>query len=300
MTIQFYCPKCDTIIAFDEKYAGKKAHCTTCSQPFIIPSKSGETAEKIKLKVEKMDPVPGFYRAVFIDSWKLFFDSENAASLVFVIAIVCFKFFLGTGVCCMAFISHVVVWGWLLSFYLNIIYETALEADGLPQIYLGTSITFFWHIIKPFFIFLFTMFVVQMPFIIALAVLQEKGLTIQNMWEAHTGPHLLLQILFIFSLLLFPIAILTTAVGKDITMLLRPDYLLVPVFKAFASYITVFLLLAAAAVLETQATQFHLGKASPMLQVGRLAINLAVQVLAIIAMRSIGLFYRHYSCNFRW
>ncbi len=300
MTIQFYCPNCDAIIAFEEKYAQKKAHCTTCNQHFIIPSKSGETAEKIKLKVEKMDPVPGFYRAVFVDSWKLFFDSENAASLVFVIAIVCFKFFLGTGVCCMAFISHVVVWGWLLSFYLNIIYETALEADGLPQIYLGTSITFFWHIIKPFFIFLFTMFVVQMPFIIALAVLQEKGLTIQNMWEAHTGSHLLLQILFIFSLLLFPMAILTTAVGKDITMLLRPDYLLVPVFKAFASYITVFLLLAAAAILETQATQFHLGKASPMLQVGRLAINLAVQILAIIAMRSIGLFYRHYSCNFRW
>ncbi|MHC4682343.1 MAG: hypothetical protein ACYTEK_27090 [Planctomycetota bacterium] len=28
--------------------------------------------------------------------------------------------------------------------------------------------------------------------------------------------------------------------------------------------------------------------------------NLAVQVTAIIAMRSIGLFYRHYSCYFPW
>ncbi|MHC4541398.1 MAG: hypothetical protein ACYS74_16720, partial [Planctomycetota bacterium] len=28
--------------------------------------------------------------------------------------------------------------------------------------------------------------------------------------------------------------------------------------------------------------------------------NLAVQATAIIAMRSIGLFYRHYSCYFPW
>jgi hypothetical protein len=31
---------------------------------------------------------------------------------------------------------------------------------------------------------------------------------------------------------------------------------------------------------------------------GNLAVNLAVQVVAIIAMRSIGLFYRHYDCYF--
>ena len=32
--------------------------------------------------------------------------------------------------------------------------------------------------------------------------------------------------------------------------------------------------------------------------VSNLAVNLAVQVVAIIAMRSIGLFYRHYACYF--
>ena len=32
----------------------------------------------------------------------------------------------------------------------------------------------------------------------------------------------------------------------------------------------------------------------------QLGLNLAVQVLAIIAMRSIGLFYKHYQCYLRW
>jgi hypothetical protein len=31
-----------------------------------------------------------------------------------------------------------------------------------------------------------------------------------------------------------------------------------------------------------------------------LALNLAVQVAAIFAMRSIGLLYRHYACYFKW
>jgi len=29
-------------------------------------------------------------------------------------------------------------------------------------------------------------------------------------------------------------------------------------------------------------------------------MNLGLQVVAIIAMRAIGLFYRHYTCYFQW
>jgi hypothetical protein len=31
-----------------------------------------------------------------------------------------------------------------------------------------------------------------------------------------------------------------------------------------------------------------------------LSVNLLVQLLAIFSMRSIGLFYRHYICYFKW
>ncbi len=297
MTIQFYCPNCDSLIAFDSKHAGKRARCLTCGQVLIIPSKDHEKPKKIGPEREKSEPTPGFYRAVFLDSCKIFFDPENATSLLFVIAAVCFKFFLGKAICCMNYISYVVVWGWLLGFYLNIIYETAFEIDKLPEIFLGTSITFLWYIIKPFLTFFFTMFAVQLPFVITLILLQDRGITYENMWQAHTGLHLLLQALFIFGLFLFPMAVLTTAVGNDIT-LLRPDYILVPVLKAPLPYTIVVALLVAACVVEMQTTQYD--GSAPLITAANLAINLAIQVIAIIAMRSIGLFYRHYSCHLPW
>jgi len=301
MTIKFYCPSCDSLIAFDSRHAGKRARCTTCGQIFVIPSRDDEKPEKLEPEPEKTEPLPGFYRAVFLDSWKIFFKSENATSLVFVAAVVCFKFFLSPVMCC-GYITFYVVWGWLLAFYLNIIYETAFEIEQLPQIRFATSTTlgevaYLWYIIKPFLVFLYTMFIVQLPFIIALALLEDKDLTYDNMWQAQTGFHLLLQVLFIFGLFLFPMAVLTTAVGRDIT-LLRPDYILLPLFRAFMPYLVVVALLVAACVLEMQTTQYDYSDFA--ITARRLALNLAVQVIAIIAMRSIGLFYRHYSCHFKW
>jgi hypothetical protein len=297
MTIKFYCPNCAALIAFDSKHIGKRARCLTCGQIFMIPSKDDETPKKVKPEPEKADPVPGFYHAVFVDTWKIFINPPNTPSLVFVIAVVCFKFFLACEVCC-GYLAFFVGWGWLLGFYLNIIYETAFEIDTLPEIYLGTSFTFLWYIIKPFAIFFFTMAAVQLPFIIALLLLKDKGLTPTNMWDTQTGFHLLLQALFVLGLFLFPIAILTAAVGQDFIMLLRPDYLIAPVFRAFVPYLTAVALLVLASFLETQTAQY--GRLPFMALASRLGLNLAVQVLAIIAMRSIGLFYRHYSCYLRW
>ena len=302
MSIKFHCPNCGAIIAFPGKHAGKRAKCLKCGQLLIIPQESGVIPEKVKAEPEsKGDPVPGFYRAVFIDSWKIFFNPQNVNSLVLVIAFVCFKFFLAKA-CCMNYLSFVIVWGWLLAFYLNIIYETAFEIDILPQIEFSTSeigggVAYLLYIVKPFIIFLYTMCIVQLPFVIALIILQDKGLTYENMWEAQTSLNLLLQTLLIFGLFLFPAAILTTAVGKSLT-LLRPDYLLAPILKAPLPYLLVVAWLVAAAMLENQTVQFK--GASLAITSADLGLNLAVQVVALIAMRSIGLFYRHYSCYFKW
>ena len=296
MTIQFFCPNCNEIIGFADKHSGKRARCTNCGQLFIIPTENYKKPKKVELPKEKGEPMPGFYRAVFVNNWKLFFDSENVTSLVFVIAAVCFKFFSSRSCCC-GFVTNYAVWGWLLGFYLNIIYETAFEIEKLPEIYLGTSITFVWYIIKPLFLFSITMAVVQLPFIITLILLKDEGLTFENIRQAEFGFRLLLQVLFILGLFLFPIAILTTAIGKDITMF-RPDYFLGPVFKAFVPYVVTVLLLIAAALLETQTTQYT--GSGLLTTAGHLAMNFAVQIVAIIAMRSIGLFYRHYNCHLAW
>jgi len=103
--------------------------------------------------------------------------------------------------------------------------------------------------------------------------------------------------LFVLGLFLFPMAILTTAIAQTFTML-RPDYILLPILRAPVHYIITVALLVAACFLEMQTVQYDYSDFATT--AGRLALNLAVQIIAIIAMRSIGLFYRHYTCYLRW
>jgi hypothetical protein len=298
MTIQFNCPKCKSLIAFADKHAGKAARCMNCGQQLIIPTKNGLKVEAIKPKTEPKVPMPGFCYAVFVDSWKIFFDKDNLTALVFVVAAVCFKFF-SSGACCMAHVMFFAAWGCLFGFYLKIIYETALVGDKLPEIELGTSVTFLWYIIKPIFIFVFAAFIVLLPFIVVLAIYKDEGVTSENIWQTRTALNLGLRFLFIAGLFLFPMAILTAAVIEDLPELFRLDRLIIPVFRAFIPYIIVVGLLVAACYIENHTKQYSPSANESVLHIaGNLAVNLAEQAVAIIAMRSIGLFYRHYGCYF--
>ncbi len=296
MTLEFNCPQCGALIAFGSKHAGKRAKCLNCGQKFFIPAQSFEKPKKIEPEQAMEEPIPGFYRAVFLDSWRIFVNSQNATTLVFVTAVVCFRFFLARA-CCLNYVASIVIWGWLFGFYLNVISRTAMGDDLLPEIELGTFITFLWYILGPFLVFSYTLFLVELPFFIGMSLLYDSGVTFRNLWSAFDAAHLALQVLFAGGLLLFPAAILTTAVGKDFT-LLRPDYLFAPVFRASAPYLTTGALLAAACLMQMQATQYT--EADVAVTAWHLATNLLVQVLAIVAMRSIGLFYRHYGCYFGW
>ena len=307
MTIKFNCPKCDALIAFDSKHAGKRAHCQTCGQAFIIPSKDDKKPKKIKTKeIEIVEPLPGFYRAVFINSWKIFTTRNNATPLVFVAVLVCIKFFLGhlrvtiivpLLIATLEFrlplgiILTIVSWVGLVWYYMQIIYSTAFEAEDLPQIHLGGDLPgLIWNLLKLTYTFCIMLFVVELPYIIAALITRKMGIE----WPVF------LTILKFGGLFFFPMAILTIAIGKDLTML-RPDYILIPVFKAFKPYLVVAALLITFGVLEMQTKQFaDLAKETFLSTTGNLFFNLALQIIAIIAMRTIGLFYRHYTCHLPW
>jgi len=300
MTIQFNCPKCKSLIAFADKHAGRPARCLTCGQQLLIPEKTGQTPQTVEPRVEPESPLPGFYCEVFVESWKIFFDKDNLTALVFVTAAVCFKFF-SASTCCLGHVTFLAAWGYLFGFYLNIIRETAIGNNKLPEIEVGTSITFLWHIIKPIFVFVFAVLIVQLPLIIALAFFEDKGITWENIWGTRTAVNLILRLLFIAGLFLFPVAILAAAVIEDLPELFRLDRLVAPVFRAIAPYTVTVGLLAAASLFEANARQYEpISKASVLSVAGNLAVNLAEQVVAIIAMRSIGLFYRHYGCYFAY
>jgi len=308
MTIQFNCPYCDAVIGFDDKYCGKRAQCTSCGERFIIPAKNFEKAKKIKLPKEEIaEPIPGFYHAVFVDSWKIFnFKSQsNLTGLVFIIAIVCFKFIVakmnihlpirGKSLSFDIYIPTgwtlwAAAWGLLFWFYREMIYTTAFDEDNLPKATLGGFFSFYefiWKIIQSLYYIFAILLVVGLPFLLTALLFWTTGLN----W-----PPLLYLLLFV-ALFLSTMAILNVSVGQDLT-LLRPDYLFVPIFRAFRPYVVTAILLAAAFLLQLQAKQYSFQ--SPAVAGSHLTLNLAAQFLVLMAMRSIGLFARHYSCHLNW
>lgn len=298
MTIRFNCPSCNELIAFADKHRGKRAHCTSCDQQFIIPSEDKETPKKIEPPAEKAEPLPGFYRAVFLDSLKLFVRPQNATGLVFVIAAVCFKFFTGHidysftmgAFRVQAPVGLVVtlsVWGCLFWYYMEIICLTANDTDELPDVDMGGLFGYLWNVIKSLAIFAVGLIVVLLPSAIFISISRSTGVVFHVL--SHAG------------LFAFPMAVLTFSAGGGVSMVFRPDYIYKPIARAFWPYLLVAGLFILAWELQLRTIGYGRLIGSDNLIIGlHLLANLAVQALAIIAMRSIGLFYRHYSCHFPW
>jgi hypothetical protein len=184
----------------------------------------------------------------------------------------------------------IAAWGALFWYYMRIIYSTAFNTEELPQVYLGGFRKFMWNILKSIYMIFIILLVIEPPYIIAAVITKSTGVE----WPVF------LNILKLGCLFFFPIAILTVAIGKDLTML-RPDYILIPVFKAFKPYLVVAALLITFGALEMQTKQFNPSAKATILSVtGHLFLNLVIQVIAIITMRAIGLFYRHYTCHLPW
>ena len=298
MTIRFNCPNCDELIAFADKYSGKQARCTSCGQRFIIPSGDKKKPEKVAPPAEKAEPEPGFYRAVFVDNWKLFARPRNATGLVFVIAAVCFKFFTGhtdysftMGMfrvqAPVGLVVTLSAWGCLFWYYMEIICATAVDADELPDVYMGGLFGFIWNVIKSLFIFAFGLVTVLLPSLIFIGISSSTGVV----------SHLLI----VAGLFAFPVAVLTFSVCGEISLIYRPSYMFKPVANAVRPYLLVAGLFVLTCELELRTIGYGRLIGSDNLVIGlHLLANLAVQMLAIISMRSIGLFYRHYSCYFPW
>lgn len=298
MTIRFNCPNCDELIAFSDKHIGKQARCASCRQRFIIPSESKQTPKKIEPPAEKAEPLPGFYRAVLVDNWKIFIRPRNITGLVFVIAAVCFKFFTGhtdysftmgmfrvqapTGL-----IVTLSAWGCLFWYYMEIINMTANETDELPDVDMDGFFGFIWNVIKSLSIFSIGLLAVLVPSFIYVLITGGTGIV------SHA--------LSLVGLFAFPMAVLIFSTAPEILMVFRQDYIYKPIAKAFRPYLLVaglFLL-----VWELQLRIIGYGKliGSGYFVIGlHLLANLAVQALAIVTMRSIGLFYRHYSFLLPW
>lgn len=300
MTIKFHCPNCGAMIGFADQHSGKRAHCTTCQQHFIIPSRSDETPEKVNPPKEKDESIPGFYRAVLVENWRLFTGARNTTGFVFVTAAVVLKFFTGHTdysftmggfrlIAPIGSFTTLVSWGCLFWYYIEIIRATAIDIEELPDVNMGGLFGFIWNVIKSLCIFAFTMLIVLLPCILYIGFTRDQGIV------AH--------ILALIGLFAFPMAILNVSLSGEIAMTSQVEHLLnlKPIKKAFWPYLVVVALFVGTWELQLRTVGYGELIGRGTFVVGfHLFCNLVVQAIALIVIRSIGLFYRHYHCYFPW
>jgi len=308
MTITFHCPHCGGLCAFDDRQAGRRARCTSCQQLFIIPSQDGQKVEKVKVKERVDGAISGFYRAVFVGSWRAFAGQTGITGLVFVWLVVCFKFFVyknyeisvyseaaGHTIIIPIHIGSVLrlgAWGSLIWYYTQIIYWTAFDRDELPEVYIGSARRLVWNILKSLYEFLVVLVVVELPFIIIIVILMKVG--VEWSWP--------LRVTAMAGLFGLPSALLIVSAGQDLVMLLRPDYIVLPIVRAFRPYlVTAGLVIFATALLWKTGLYNAQIAAKGYVSFGlHLAACIGSGVIGIIAARSVGLFCRHYGCYLPW
>jgi hypothetical protein len=170
---------------------------------------------------------------------------------------------------------------------MEIICATAIDTDELPDVYMGGLFGFIWNVIKSLTIFAFGFVAVLLPCAIFISISRSTGVV------SH--------VLGIVGLFAFPMVVLTFSACGDISLTFQPNYIFKPVAKAFWPYLLAAGLFILTWELELRTVGYGRLIGSDNLVIGlHLLANLAVQALAIISMRSIGLFYRHYSCYFSW
>ena len=252
---------------------------------------TGESATGVGLK---------FFKDAFASFYIVFKGTGNVVNMLILLVLCAFLPVLGY-VGCYGFIGQVIVLGWFCAFYFNTILEVARGEDDLPSI--GGVEGWWGSIFRPLLLFVGVYAFCMIPFLVYTF---SVGLGSFDPLVA-----LALQLLGVF---VGPMALLSVALGDSIGAL-RPDLMIKSIVNAFVPYLAVWLMLGvifAGAVLlligVVAATVLgNLGNDTGV--IGWLASSFGLQILAlwlvygygaVVAMRIIGLFYRHFKHRFAW
>ncbi len=131
----------------------------------------------------------------------------------------------------------------------------------------------------------------MIPFMVVIAILKNFG--VDWAWLRHG--------LVLAGFFFFPMLLLTISSADQLWMVFRPDYIVVPVFRAFRPYLVCTGLVAVAVAMQLMTVEYGaLEDARWWLVAAHLLFDILTVIVAVLAMRSVGLFYRHYSCYFGW
>ncbi len=324
MTISFKCPHCNALCAFTSKYAGRRAKCTTCQKKFIIPAQSDTKPEKVIEKIKIIEkPRPGFYKAVFIESWPAIFYPETLSTLKYLVMLVVLKLVLGgatliwastirppTGFDVFVFLIQVMImvvllfglccaWGRIIELYMDVVSDTGFDIDQLPPPLSDADFPLWNHMLKPFIVFMGTMLVAFMPYFLGDIFFMHIGITKGNIFAYNTDLTVILQALWLISFLSIPSVFINMAISRD-WMCLRPDFVFRPIFRAIKPYFLLVLMFIVVFYIEsfTEISKPLLAGNMPAV-ILKSVLNILAQIPILWAMRSAGLYYRHFACYFK-
>lgn len=324
MTISFRCPHCDALCAFMDKYAGRRAKCTTCQKKFIIPSQSDVKPEKVTEKIKVIEKTtPGFYKAVFIESWAAIFYPETLSTIKYLVMLVVLKLVLGgatviwastirppTGFDIFFVLIQVAILGFLafalfcalgrtIELYMDVVADTGFEIDQLPPPLSDSDFPIWQHMLKPFLIFFGMILVAFMPYFLGDMFFMHAGIEHGSIFAVHKDLTIILQALWLISVFSIPSIFIHIAISRD-WMCLRPDFVFKPMLKAPMPYFLLVLMFIAVFYIESSTDISNSLMAGDMPSVILKSIlNILALVPILWVMRSSGLFYRHYACYFK-
>lgn len=337
MAITGRCP-CGATIHLPDSAAGRRARCRSCGQVFRVPgvafspaaapATAGPAAPQpspdIELAPSDTPAQPRAYydmpmagargvegdwiepseRSFWGDAAWSFVFFLDAGNLVTLLALCLLRTltnaittlsFMGIGMFLLPAVSMLFT-AWLWSFYVNIVVETARGEDGLPNVWV-TSL--YEDIILPAIRFMACWLVVLLPAgIAAMTMVYARG---DVAWNVVAG-------IAAVGLFFWPVMVLGAALGEGLPLASIP-MLILTVLRAFAPYVAVCVLVAIAAGIAFASQRgLDLFFASPRGAnisaagaVGMRLLAAAADIYAwIVAMRLIGLYYRHFKTQFPW
>jgi len=308
MSIPVSCPNCGARFNAPDTAAGRKGKCGRCGVIVDIPAAAPAAppppdlppvAPPQVVRAEPDKPQRGFWEDAML-SFAVPFRGSGPFVLLILVALNAVHAFLSLA----GFIGYagrLIITGWLFSFYFSIILNTAGGEDDLPRFDMTGGP---WEsIIRPMLLYFGALVWVMLPLILWSAAIWFGGTIISRRADV-----VVVLVLALIGLFLWPMTVLTVAIRGFSLEALRYDKQLLAIVRAFPQYMAVwlFLLVSVGGAIATMfATSFI---AAPSGEegffLGTAVIVIATAVISayfiIVAMRTIGLFYRHYKRHFAW
>ncbi|MEN6386317.1 MAG: hypothetical protein ABFD79_14120 [Phycisphaerales bacterium] len=273
-----------------------------CGQRFFIPQNDNEKVKIIEPeKREYGSPLPGFYKALYKYSWRTIFSFQSLPLLILIIFLATLKFYTfhaNYAYSCrgitiflpIGWIIALLVYGGLFYCFAEIVASTAFDVEALPEITFNGGLGYAAIVFQSLYSFILALIITLIPAIIFKNIFNAIG--IKSDWAIL--PFIAL------AMFLFPMVVITLSITRDFMYLIRPDFF-TPIVKGFRPYLFLSSLFLIAFYLHFESPIYKdVATSSPSVIYLNLFAAIAIEIQAVITMRAAGLFYRHFSCYFKW